>query len=66
MRILNLFLQSPSKMFIAVVDGWPVVSYCMVCRLKGHRLCCVCKKRGRLLPKEVLKEYENEVLCNRY
>lgn len=66
MRILNLFLQSPSKMFIAVVNGLPVVSYCMVCRLKGNILCCVCKKRGKLLPKEVLKEYENEVLCNRY
>lgn len=66
MRILNLFLQSPSRMFIAVVSELPVVSYCRVCRLKGNRVCCVCKKRGRLLPKEVLKEYANEVLCNRH
>lgn len=66
MKILNLFLPSPSKMFNAVVEGLPVMSYCRVCRLKGNRICCVCKKRGRLLPKEVMKEYVNEVLCNRH
>ena len=64
MRIVDLFLISPSRMLIVCVSDPLAVDYCKICKLRGRKLCCLCKKRKKLVPEEFMEKYVNEVLCN--